>query len=232
MKKYFVCINQELAQIVTYYATKPHEELAKLLLNKSKDNLIACLNDLLTAYINDKNSSSLREFVTVSIAGYQHNSNKLGYNGYKQDTAIGSRPINCEAKTKNIQTEGYEDKKSKPKLNGEGGFNDYTFSRLEKDLKENPNILCSGFIDGELQYILEFPFLALANVLRQKLEVFFKNKEIGAKGEYLRSATFSLKDYQDNASLRIIYINREAILRNKKYFNKNLFQFLVGEVDA
>ena len=64
----------------------------------------------------------------------------------------------CEAKPKNIQTEGYDQKKSKPKLNGEGGFNDYTIERLKKDIKENPNLLSSGFIDGELQYILEFPF--------------------------------------------------------------------------
>ena len=143
-------MNQDLSQIVTYYATKPHKELAELLLNKSKDNLIACLNDLLTAYINDKNSSSLREFVTVSIAGYEHNANKLGYNGYKHNSAIGGKPLNCEAKPKNIQTEGYDDKKNKAKLNGEGGFNDYTHKRLEKDCNENLNLLCSGFIDGEL----------------------------------------------------------------------------------
>ena len=86
-------MNQDLTQIVTYYATKPHKELSELLLSKSKDNLISILTDLLTAYINDKNSSSLREFVTVSIAGYQHNPNKLGYNGYKQNSAIGGQSI-------------------------------------------------------------------------------------------------------------------------------------------
>jgi len=151
-------MNQDLAQIVTYYATRSHKELSELLLDKSKDNLISILTDLLTAYINDKNSSSLREFVTVSIAGYQHNPNKLGYNGFKQNSEIGGKPISCEAKPKNIQTEGYERRRSKPRLNGEGGFNDYTIERLKKDAIENPNILCSEFIDGELQYILEFPF--------------------------------------------------------------------------
>jgi hypothetical protein len=43
-------MNQELSQIVTYYATKTHKELANLLLNKSKDNLIACLNDFYNIY--------------------------------------------------------------------------------------------------------------------------------------------------------------------------------------
>ncbi len=31
-------MNQDLVQIVTYYATKPHKELSELLLSKSKDN--------------------------------------------------------------------------------------------------------------------------------------------------------------------------------------------------
>lgn len=115
-------MNQDLAQIVIYYATRPHRELHELLLSKSKDNLISTLTDLLTAYINDKNSSSLREFVTVSIGGYQHNTSKLGYNGYKQNSDIGGKSISCEAKPKNIQTEGYDQKKTKPKLNGEGGL--------------------------------------------------------------------------------------------------------------
>jgi len=128
-------MNQDLAQIVICYATKSHNELSELLLSKSKDNLISILTDLLTAYINDKNSSSLREFVTVSIAGYQHNPNKLGYNGYKQNSAIGGKPISCEAKPKNIQTDGYDQKKTKPKLNGEGGFNYVEFvKKLEKQL--------------------------------------------------------------------------------------------------
>ncbi|MGL4347767.1 MAG: hypothetical protein ACRCR9_06790 [Chitinophagaceae bacterium] len=46
-----------------------------------------------------------------------------------------------------------------------GNFTDYTTERLEKDLKEKLNMLSSGFIDGELQYILEYPF----NVLEKRL---------------------------------------------------------------
>jgi hypothetical protein len=70
-------MNKDLEEIVTFYATKPHDEPAKLLINKSKDNPIASLTDSLTSYINHKNSSTLREFVTVSIAGYEHNPQKL-----------------------------------------------------------------------------------------------------------------------------------------------------------
>jgi hypothetical protein len=214
-------MNQDLSQIVIYYATKPHKELAELLLSKSKDNLIACLNDLLTTYINDKNSSSLREFVTVSIAGYTHNPNKLGYNGYKHSSEIGAKPINCEAKPKNIQTEGYENKKTKPKLNGEGGFNDYTVKRLEKDMEENVNLLCSGFIDGQLQYIIEFPFSAVYERLKIALQKLV--------GPYLRSATFNFSHYKHCKELKIIYCNKEIIQTNKKYFSKELYTFLMRE---
>ncbi|MBX2931606.1 MAG: hypothetical protein KF781_06665 [Chitinophagaceae bacterium] len=179
-------MNQGLVQIVTYYATKPHKELSELLLNKSKDNLISILTDLLTAYINDKNSSSLREFVTVSIAGYKHNPNKLGYNGYKQNSAIGAEPISCEAKPKNIQTEGYDQKKSKPKLNGEGGFNDYTIERLKKQLPEKR-----------------------------------------AVGTYTRMASFNFSHYCNYPKIKINYLNKKAIERNQKYFNKNFYHFLM-----
>ena len=216
-------MNQDLVQIVTYYATKPHEELNELLLSKSKDNLISILTDLLTAYINDKNSSSLREFITVSIAGYQHNSNKLGYNGFKQNSTISGKPIACEAKPKNIQTDGYDQKKSKPKLNGEGGFNDYTIERLKKDAKENLNLLSSGFIDGELQYILEFPFKVVSGRLKRQLP---RKRIIGT---YTRMASFNFSHYAHYQNIEIIYLNKRSTENNQKYFNKNLYRFLIEQ---
>lgn len=216
-------MNQDLAQIVVYYATRPHRELHELLLSKSKDNLISILTDLLTAYINDKNSSSLREFVTVSIAGYKHNPSKLGYNGFKQNSAIGGKPLSCEAKPKNIQTDGYDQKKSKPKLNGEGGFNDYTIERLKKDVKENLNLLSSGFIDGELQYILEFPFKVVYERLKKQLP------EKRTVGTYTRMASFNFSHYADYPNIKIIYLNKQAIKKNQKYFNKNFYRFLIEQ---
>jgi hypothetical protein len=213
-------MNQDLAQIVTYYATKSHKELNELLLSKSKDNLISTFTDLLTAYINDKNSSSLREFITVSISGYKHNTNKLGYNGFKQNSAIGSKPIACEAKPKNIQTENYNQRKTKPKLNGEGGFNDYTIERFKKDIKENFNILSSGFIDGQLQYILEFPFSIISKQLKQRVP---QKRTIGT---YTRMASFNFSQYGSYSKIKIIYLNKQAIEKNKKYFNGKFFNYL------
>ena len=216
-------MNQDLVKIIIYYATKPHKELSELLLSKSKDNLISSLTDLLTEYINDKNSSNLREFVTVTLSGYQHNPKKLGYNGFKQNSTIGGKPIACEAKPKNIQTDGYEQRKTKPRLNGEGGFNDYTIERYNKDAKENPNILSSGFIDGELQYILEFPFDIVRKQLKQQLP---KKRIIGT---YKRMASFNFSHYRNYSKIKIVYINKQAIEKNQKYFNKNLYNFLIKQ---
>jgi hypothetical protein len=61
-------MNKDLSEVIVYYSTKSHQELNSLLLNKSKDNLISCLIDLLTTYLNDKNSSSLREYLTVILS--------------------------------------------------------------------------------------------------------------------------------------------------------------------
>jgi hypothetical protein len=213
-------MNEDLKQIVLYYTTKSHKELNDLLLTKSKDNLIASLTDLLTAYINDKNSSSLREFVTVSIAGYNHNTKKLGYNGYKHNTNIGGKPIMCEAKPKNICTVDYDSQKTKTKLNGQGNFTDYTPERLEKDLKENLNMLISGFIDGELQYIIEYPFKSLKSRLDSQLP----RKRI--IGQYTRSASFTYEHYKDCKKLKILFLNNQAIIKNEKFFNKKFYTFL------
>jgi len=93
-------MNKELVEVIKLYATKSHKELNDYLLGKSKNNLIAILTDLLTMYINDKNSSTLREFITVTIAGYEHIESKMGYNGYKQ--SVYGKPVMCSAKPQNI----------------------------------------------------------------------------------------------------------------------------------
>lgn len=218
-------MNRDLSEIIITYATRSHSELSQLMISKSKDNLVSCLNDLLTVYMNDKNSSSLREFITVTVAGYKHNSAKLGYNGFKHSDEIGTKPINCEAKPKNIQTEGYDNRKTKPKLNADGSFNDYTYERLHKDIEENFNLLCSGFVDGELHYIIEFPFSVIADRMKYNLDCKFHGKR--PDGVYLRSASFNFSHIEKSDLLKVVYINKDAIVRNEKFFNKKFYDFLI-----
>lgn len=101
-------MNQELSSVIKIYSTGAHQELSNYLIGKSKDTLIGILVDLLTMYINDKNSSTIREFITVTLAGYTHKERKIGYNGFKQDSFVSGRTIKCEAKPKNVDTEEFE----------------------------------------------------------------------------------------------------------------------------
>lgn len=69
-------MNAQLAELIKLCATDSHINFNAKLLSLSKDNLIAIFSDILTMYINDKNSSTIREFLTVSLAGYTHNVKK------------------------------------------------------------------------------------------------------------------------------------------------------------
>ncbi len=220
-------MNNELSEIVIAYATKPHKELNAFLIDKSKDQLVSLFNDLLTIYINDKNSSTIREFITIALAGYTHNNKKIGYNGFKQSVEIGGEPINCEAKPKNINTEDNKTKKSPRKLDGGGNFTDYTPERLSKDLKSNLNVLTSGFVDGQLIYILEFPFSAKSFVKRIKATLIkrFKNKK-REKGTFLRSASFTFQHYKDCKDLKAVFVDKIAFQNNQKNFNRQFYNFI------
>lgn len=231
-------MNQELANFIKIYTTGSHKELSSYLIGKSKDTLIGMLVDLLTMYINDKNSSTIREFITVTLAGYQHKQTKIGYNGFKQDIFVPGKTIKCEAKPKNISTEEFKkykrgERKTAPaKLNGGGNFTDYTPQRLEKDKRENLNMLVSGFVDGRLIYIIEFPFNCpdFVKNLENQIEK-WKSKLSGSKstkGQFLRSASFDYNHYKNCDDLKIIYLlPRKELSKYKKYINDSFYKFLL-----
>lgn len=219
-------MNNELSEVIKTYTTKSHKELANLLLDKSKDQLIALLNSLLTIYINDKNSSLLREYITVSLAGYIPTETKIGYNGFKQSTGVGGKPIACEAKPQNINSEDNKKRKSPRKLNGGGNFTDYTHKRLSKDKKENPNMVISGFVDGELVYILEFPFGCSSFVKNLKKQVVKRFPKKDLTGEFLRSANFTFENYKNCKNLKVIYLKKEKLTKNRTHLTKNFYDFL------
>lgn len=221
-------MHNELADVIITYATKSHKELSSLLLDKSKDQLISLLTTLLTIYINDRNSSTIREYITVSLAGYTHIDKKIGYNGFKQSTTIGGNLLHCEAKPQNINTENNKTIKHPRKLNGGGNFTDYTHNRLKKDKSENPNMLVSGFVDGELIYILEFPFnhrTFVANLNKQLQRHFPDGDELG---RFLRSANFDFNDYSDCSTLKVVYLSKANLEKTKDNFNHKFYDFLMG----
>jgi hypothetical protein len=218
-------MNQELVNAIRIYSTGTHRELSNYLIGKSKDTLIGILVDLLTMYINDKNSSTIREFITVTIAGYKHKEGKIGYNGFKQNSFVPGETIKCEAKPKNVDTS----LKPLRKLNGGGNFTDYTFERLERDRREkNLNMLISGFVDGKLIYIIEFPFNYpefVKHLHRQLSRRFKKGKDI--TGQFLRSASFDYRYFIKCPDLKIVYIlDKKELKKYTPFITKNFYEFL------
>lgn len=227
-------MNIELANAIITYSTKTHKEYNALLLDKSKENIISCFTDLLTTYINDKNSSTLREFITVTIGGYKHHEGKLGYNGYRQSTIISATNDYefCEVKPKNFDSNElakyYSGKrKNKPaKLNGGGNFTDYCHKRIDKNKIDNPNMLVSGFVDGRLIYIIEFPFNSPSFVayLQKQVNARFPNGDIS--GQYIRSVAFDYKVYiNDNPTIRV-FVDKQELLHYDDCIAKELFNKL------
>ena len=217
-------MNKDLLQLIEDYATKEHTETSVNLIGKSKDNLIAMLLDLLTMYYNDLNSSTMRELVVAVVAGYQPSLKKLGYNGFRQNTPTG--PIEyCEIKPRNFRTDSTA--KSPTKLNGGGNFTDYTWQKLERHKEENPNMLVAGFVNGCLIYIFEFSFneQSFTSRLEEQLKRRFPDGD--RIGQYLRSADFSFKHYQDAESFKTVYTTfQQRLIDAKPHITKNVFQHL------
>ena len=220
-------MNKELVEILKLYSIGTHGELSSYLIGKSKDTLSGILVDLITMYINDKNSSTIREFITVTLAGYNHEEKKIGYNGFKQD-AFSGKTIKCEAKPKNVDTNS----ESIDKLKGYGNFSDYTFARVERDKQEDDlKMLVSGFVDGRLVYILEFPFsypTFVENLERQLMRRFPKGEDI--PNEYLRSASFGYRHFIYYKDLKIVYISsKNELQRHQQYVVRDFYKFLEGK---
>jgi len=234
-------MNQELANVIKIYAMGTHKQLNNYLIGKSKDTLIVTLVDLLTMYINDKNSSTIREFVTVTLAGYEHKDGKIGYNGFKQDAFISGKSLKCEAKPKNFDTAEFEkyergERKTSPaKLNGGGNFTDYTPARLEKDKQEKDlNMLVGGFVDGKLIYIIEFPFTFSDFIKNLQMKIQKWQKKLrgskSTKGQFLRSADFNYKNFIKCPNLKIVYLlNKNKLAKYKLYISRDFYKFLVGK---
>jgi hypothetical protein len=225
-------MNKNLQEAIKLYSTKPHQDFSNFLLSQSKDCLIALFSDLMTLYINDKNSSTIREFLTTTIAGYKHSSKKIGFNGYKQEVA--DKPIFCEAKPKNISCQDFKDykagsrKNAPKKLNGGGSFTDYTWSRFNKDKKTRLNMLISGFIDGKLIYVLEFPFLC--KPFTQNLDKQLKDKfpRGDRKTYYLRNASFTYKNYM-SSDVKVVYLlSKDELRQYCPFIDKKFFDILIS----
>lgn len=179
------------------------EELKNVILDKAtgkKVQLDPLMEELLDIYFGDVNSSTVREYVTTIIAGYEPLPGKLGRDAIDP---VSNKEKECKPKN-------WSNKK-KPS-NGSGCFNDYTRKRFNKDIKENLDIVSSFFIDGECVYVLEYNISAIAD----KLDVQIKKKCEDQGNSYVRSAAWTYSSFINHDSLKFHYLNKSLIEKNPK----------------
>ncbi len=170
--------------------------------------------DLLNTYINDKNSSTLREEITLKVANVQSVDKKLSYDGFD---VYGNH---YEVKPANINT----GQRIRRKLDGGGSYNDMTWARHYKYLEENPRVLISGFVDGLLAYIFEVPYFVFRIYMEEKLM-----KHLGATDtpyKYLRSFKFTFKHWKDYPDIKTVFISKIPSLLDKYYYTKEFWKFI------
>lgn len=218
-------VHKNLEKILVEYATGEHGDFGNFLGRMSNSSLVSALMDILAMYFNDKNSSAVREQVTTTLAGYQHRKAKLGYNGFKRD--VKGATINCEVKPQNVLT----DDGKKKKLNGLGSFNDYTWKRFHKDLQENPNILVSGFVDGRLVYIIEFPFKNpdVVKKLESQLKAVLPDGVDKPKTR-VRGAGITYLNFIQDENVKLVYCAPD-FESFKAYIVRNFFTWLKQEAE-
>jgi hypothetical protein len=151
------------------------------------------VSELMNEYFNDKNSSSLREDMTLRAVGLEQNPEKLGY-----DATTGA----WEVKPQNVMNDG-----KKKKLNGSGNFTDFTWARHRKYNDDHAIMLISGFVEGRLIYVFQFPYAAFDfyDHIEYQIERRFPDGDVS--GQYLRSASFTFKHYKDDDNLKIRYLD-------------------------
>ena len=89
-------------------------------------------------------------------------------------------------------------------------------------------MLISGFVDGKLIYILEFPFAYSEFIkhLEEQLQHRFGNEKRTAR-QFLRSANFDYKYFIDCPNLKIIYLlSKDKLEKYKLYIVRDFYKFL------
>jgi len=169
--------------------------------------------NLLDLYLNDLNSSRLRQDITCHILGFKVNENKLGYD---------SSESNDEIKPKNVSTKNPKVKK----LDCGGSYSDLTHKRHAKYISDNAIIHIAGFVDGYLQYIIKVPYIDLQYHFQRILDS--KLPEGDLPNRYVRSASFGIKQIKGCPGAKVEFI-RKDIENYSYYINKEVYNYLKTE---
>lgn len=178
------------------------KHLKGIILNKALGKEIEAdphLIELLNIYMSDKNSSTMREFVTTFLAGCEPLPDKLGRDAVDPRTGIEK-----ECKPKNYN--------GKDSQRGEGCFNDYTRKRYNQDLEDNLSIISSLFVNNKCAFVLEYSF----DAIKEKLDKQIREKCEVNGHPYVRSASWAYDSYINHDSLEFHYLDSKLIQSNPK----------------
>jgi hypothetical protein len=182
--------------------------------NISKDEIVEqkgeYYSELLDSYLNDLNSSRLRQDITCHVLGLKVNNNKLGYD---------SDGSNDEVKPKNISSKSVK----KNKLDCGGGYSDLTHKRHKKYIIDNAIIHSAGFIDGHLMYIIKVPYVDLQEHFQRILDDKLPNGDL--PNRYVRSASFGFKQIKECPNVEIEFV-RNDIENYNSFINKELYNYI------
>jgi hypothetical protein len=184
-------------------------QLKKFLVDRSTGQPTSALDplceEMFLMYMSDVNSSTLREAITVLVAGYDPVAGKKGRDAV--DVITG--------KPKEAKPKSYTPGKSS---NGRCVFSDYTRERMNKDMEEDLDIIHSLFVGDRLAYVVEFNIRAPQPKLEEQIRL-----ECEAKGQrYVRSCHWTYKEWIHHPSTKIHYIDWNLINSNKGCINKNM----------
>ena len=166
--------------------------------------------ELLKKYLNDKNSSTLRQDIMCVVAGLVSNPKKLGYDGESSTD---------EMKPKNVDTTNPKSKR----LDGRGNYSDMTFKRHSAFCEEDAQIHVGGFVDGKHVFQITVPYREMRVYFEDQLRRRLPNGD--QPTQYLRSMNFSLAQIKNCSNVALIYLTQD-LEDYRGHMTKTLYTYL------
>lgn len=168
------------------------------------------------------------EIHTLTVGGYIHRKEKYGFDGYdfikKQNCEVKSSSKVIDYESLKAFSEGNVSRRIdlvKAPFDGRGVFSLLTQESFDKYSDGDVNMLVSGYVNGVLMFIIEFPFShpTFSNHIAKILAT--------AKSRS-KSVSFTYKQYRDCKNAKLVYItpngNNRQIL--KSTCTRNFYKYL------
>lgn len=175
------------------------------------------LDKLTDYYLNDGRSYYAHELITLESCGYTPSNLIRGFDGVNANNAQW-----VEVKTSNLSAYTGKDW---TKLDGGGKFSNMRLERLEKYESSNLQMVVGNFVNGKLQYVLEFPYnyTPFKQHLRNQMEAKFPDGDVVGMSY---TPSFRYTHYRDCPDLKLTYVSNNFGDAKTKYVVKGLYDLV------